>query len=410
MKILHVLDHSLPYFSGYSFRSNYILRAQRQLGLQPFAVTSPKHEQFTDEIETIDGVEHHRTHWPPLSKLQAVPMIRQMACVAALAKVIKRLAVELKADLIHAHSPSLNGLAAASAARALNLPLVYELRYYEEDAAVDRGKTRYNSLRYRLGQRMEQQALEQADAVVTISHALRDDLVRRGISPEKIFEIPNGVDIDYFQPREADSGLQAKYNLAGNLVVGFIGSFYFYEGLEFLVDAVIEMLGQSDDIICLLVGDGESAEMLRARIPEQLRHHFIFTGNVPHDEVRRYYSVMDVLAYPRRRSRLTELTTPLKPLEAMAMEKTVVASDVGGLRELLDNGNAGLLVEAENAEALAQVLLRMVESESERLTVARRSREYVELNRSWLEIVERYFAVYGKAQNSIGKSNENQSV
>lgn len=408
MRILHVLDHSLPYFSGYSFRSKYILRVQQQLGLSPFVVTSPKHEDFTREIETIDGVEHHRTHWPPLSKLQAVPMIRQMACATALAKEIKRLAVELKIDLIHAHSPSLNGLAAAHAAKSLNLPLVYELRYYEEDAAVDRGKTRYNSLRYRLAQRMEQQALEQADAVVTISHALRDDLVRRGLSPEKIFEIPNGVDTDYFQPREADSELQAKYNLTGNLVVGFIGSFYFYEGLEFLVDAVIEMLGQSDDIICLLVGNGESAEMLRARIPEQLRRHFIFTGNLPHDEVRRYYSVMDVLVYPRRRSRLTELTTPLKPLEAMAMEKAVVASDVGGLRELLDNGNTGLLVEAGNVATLAQGLLRL--TESERMAAAKFGREYVALNRSWLEIVERYFAVYGNAQNSIGKSNENQSA
>lgn len=192
MKILHVLDHSLPYFSGYSFRSHYILRAQQQLGLEVFAITSPKHENFTDKIETIEGIEYRRTEWPAFSRLQVVPMARQIATVATLAKEIKRLAVELKADVIHAHSPSLCGLAAAKAAKALNLPTVYELRYYEEDAAVDRGKTRHNSLRYRLGQRAELEALHQADAVTTISHALRDDLVLRGISPEKIFEVPNG--------------------------------------------------------------------------------------------------------------------------------------------------------------------------------------------------------------------------
>lgn len=400
MKILHVLDHSLPYFSGYSFRSNYILRAQQRLGLKPFVVTSPKHEEFTDEIEMIDGVEHHRTHWPPLSKLQAMPMVRQMACTSALAKEIKRLAVELKIDLIHAHSPSLNGLAAANAAAGLKLPLLYELRYYEEDAAVDRGKTRYNSLRYRLGQRMEQQALAQADAVVTISHALRDDLVRRGISPEKIFEIPNGVDTDYFQPREPDAELLAKYNLTGKQVVGFIGSFYFYEGLEFLVDAVIEMLAQRDDIVCLLVGDGEAAELLQARIPEHLRSHFIFTGNVPHEEVRRYYSVMDVLAYPRRRSRLTELTTPLKPLEAMAMEKAVVGSDVGGLRELFDHGKAGHLVEAENADALAQRLLWLVEGESERQAIAKTARVFATQKRDWHQVAFSYPEIYRNLKNS----------
>lgn len=399
MKILHVLDHSLPYFSGYSFRSNYILHAQRQLGLEVFAVTSPKHEQFNSPIETIESIEYHRAEWPAFSKLQAIPMARQIATVATLAKEIKRLAVELKADVIHAHSPSLCGLAAAKAAKVLNLPMVYELRYYEEDAAVDRGKTRYNSLRYRLGQRAELESLHQADAVITISHALRDDLVRRGISTDKIFEVPNGVDPEAFKPTEPDKELVAKYGLAGKLVMGFIGSFYFYEGLETLIDAVAILLTKRRDAKLLLVGEGEADAMLRQRIPETLRDHFIFTGNVPHDEVRRYYSVMDILAYPRKRSRLTELTTPLKPLEAMAMEKVVVASDVGGLRELLDNGNAGYLVEAENAEALADLLLRLAESESERLAMAKQAREFVLQERDWQHIAERYFAAYGYAQN-----------
>lgn len=263
MRILHVLDHSLPYFSGYSFRSASILRAQQRLGWQPVALTSPKHENFPAEIETIDGIEYHRTPWPPISKFQAVPMVRQMASVAALTQQIKRLAAELRVDLIHAHSPSLNGLAAAQAAKALGLPWVYELRYYEEDAAVDRGKTRHNSLRYRLAARLEQQALEQADAVTTISQALREDLIRRGIAAEKITVIPNGVDTAHFQPCEADAELISKYDLAGKTVIGFIGSFYFYEGLEFLVDAAIELLATRSDLVLLLAGDGEAMEMLQ---------------------------------------------------------------------------------------------------------------------------------------------------
>jgi len=394
MRILHVLDHSLPYFSGYSFRSDAILRAQLQLGLQPVAITSPKHEDFTSEIETINGIEYHRTHWPPVSKFQAVPMVKQTACLAALAKAVKRVAAELKVDVIHAHSPSLNGLAAAQAAKALNLPLVYELRYYEEDAAVDRGKTRYNSLRYRLAVKLEQQALEQADCVVTISHALRDDLVLRGISPEKIVEIPNGVDTDYFQPQEADAELILKYEISGKTVIGFIGSFYLYEGLEFLVDAAVEVLSERNEIRLLLVGDGEAVEILQARIPEKLRDHFIFTGNVPHDEVRRYYSVMDILVYPRKRSRLTELTTPLKPLEAMAMAKAVVGSDVAGIRELFDNGQVGYLVGAENAEALASGLLKLIKDENERRTMGKRAREFALQERSWKAIVTRYIEIY----------------
>ena len=403
MKILHVLDHSLPYFSGYGFRSQYILRAQQQLGWQVAAVTSPKHDRFDKQIETIEGVEYHRTEWPTFSKVQSIPLAKQIATVAKLATEVRRLAFEMKADVIHAHSPSLCGLAAGKAARALKLPMVYELRYYEEDAAVDRGKTSHNSLRYRLGQQLEQQALEQADAVTTISHALRDDLVRRGISPDKIFEIPNGVDTESFHPIEPDEELMAKYGLRGNLVIGFIGSFYFYEGLDTLVDAAVLLLAQRNDVKLLLVGDGEASEMLRQRLPENLRQHFIFTGNVPHEEIRRYYSVMDVLVYPRRRSRLTELTTPLKPLEAMAMEKIVVASDVGGLRELLDGGKAGYLpgylVAAENEAALADRLLQLAGIESERRTMAQRAREFVVRERDWQHTAGRYFAVYDYARN-----------
>lgn len=403
MKILHVLDHSLPYFSGYGFRSQYILRAQRQLGWQVTAVTSPKHDRFDKLIETIEGVEYHRTEWPTFSKVQNIPIARQIATVAKLATEVRRLAFEMKADVIHAHSPSLCGLAAGKAARALKLPMVYELRYYEEDAAVDRGKTNHNSLRYRLGQGLEQQALEQANAVTTISHALRDDLVRRGISPSKIFEVPNGVDTESFKPTEPDEELRLKYGLRGSFVIGFIGSFYFYEGLDTLIDAAVLLLAQRDNVKLLLVGDGESSEMLRQRLPEALRRHFHFTGNVPHEEIRRYYSVMDILVYPRRRSRLTELTTPLKPLEAMAMGKVVVASDVGGLRELLDNSGGGdlpgYLVAAENETALADRLLQLAENESERLAMAQRAREFVVGERDWQHIAERYFAAYGYARN-----------
>src|SRR5262245_53691417 len=235
MKVLHVLDHSLPYFSGYSFRSDYIIRAEKRLGLHPVVVTSPKHENFESVCETVDGVDYHRVRWPGLTApLRRVPLLNQALRLAALTKQIKRLANDLKVDVIHAHSPSINGLAAASAARELNLPMIYELRYYDEDAAVDRGKTKYDSPRYRLARRLEQSVLEKANRVTTISRALRADLISRGIDLGKIIEIPNGVDVDSFRSREPDAGLIARYDLAGKTIIGFIGSFYVYEGLEHL--------------------------------------------------------------------------------------------------------------------------------------------------------------------------------
>jgi PEP-CTERM/exosortase A-associated glycosyltransferase len=394
MRILHILDHSLPYFSGYSFRSDSILRAQRRLGLHPVALTSPKHENFSSERETINGIDYHRTHWPLAAA--RLPLIKQAVCVAALTKKIINLAGQQKIDLIHAHSPSLNGLAASRASRELKLPWIYELRYYDEDAAVSRGKTRHNSLHYRLARRIEHSALRRARFVTTISRALRTDLISRGVDAERIFVVPNGVDADYFHPREPDQRLVAKLGLANKTIIGFIGSFYFYEGLDHLIDAMILLLAKRSDVKLLLVGEGEADWMLRKRIPGQLWDHFVFTGKVAHDEVRRYYSVMDILVYPRLSSRLTELTTPLKPLEAMAMERAVVGSDIGGIRELFNDGETGFLVEPGKPQALAKRLSSLVESETMRRAVGMRAREFVVQERNWEMIVKRYLNIYGE--------------
>jgi PEP-CTERM/exosortase A-associated glycosyltransferase len=362
------------------------------LGLHPIVVTSPKHEDFKHECETIDGVDYYRLRWPRFSA--RIPLVNQAARLAVLTKEIGRLAEDLKVDVIHAHSPSINGLAASRAARELKLPVIYELRYYDEDAAASRGKTGYNSLRYRLTRKLEQSALEKATRVTTISKALRADLISRGVDAGKIFEIPNGVDTNYFQPQEPDAELIARHDFAGKTVIGFIGSFYFYEGLESLIDSMILLLAKRSDVKLMLVGEGEAEPMLRQRVPGQLWDHFVFAGKAPHADVRRHYSAMDILVYPRVRSRLTELTTPLKPLEAMAMEKVVVGSDVGGLRELFSDGETGFLVEPENPHALAKRLLSLIESPTVRGAMGKRAREFVARERDWEKIVSRYLDVY----------------
>lgn len=398
MRVLHVLDHSLPYFSGYSFRSDYILRTQQRLGLQPIVVTSPKHEDFTEAQETRDGIDYYRLAWPSFYVLpnpQTVPLLKQATCVAELAKQITRLAADLKVDMLHAHSPSLNGLAAARAARQLGLPCVYEVRYYEEDAAVDRKKLSFNSPLYRLSRRLEWEAMKRADRVVTICDSLKDDLIARGVPASKLFKAPNGVDTLAFSPREPDAELIARYGLQGKTVIGFIGSLYMFEGLEFLVDAVLQLLNQRSDVKLLLAGEGEVEASLRSRIPSVKHEQIIFAGKVPHPQVKAYYSVMDVLVYPRVRSRLTELTTPLKPLEAMAQQRVVVGSNIGGLRELIRDGETGCLVEPENVAALTHCLTGLVNDPNKRQRLAQGAREFVVRERDWERIVERYIHIYG---------------
>lgn len=397
MKILHVLDHSLPYLSAYSFRSSRIISKQRQLGINQIVLTSPRHEAFGEECEIYDGVEHHRLSWPLFHFLphpRKVPGLRNRAFASALISKIMSLAETTKIDLIHAHSPALNGLAASRAAKSLGIPCLYELRYYDHDTLVENGQMRYGSFSYHRAQRLENLAIKRADAVVTNSSPLRAELISRGISPHKLFEALNGVDTQAFQPQSPDTDLIERYGLWGKAVIGFIGSFYEYEGLNQLIAATLSLLRSRHDVKLLLVGSGEAEANLRARIPREWRGHFIFAGQIEQEDVPRYYSVMDLVVYPRKSTRLTELTPSTRPLEAMAMERTVIASSIGGMCEIVHHGQTGFLVEPEDTNSLAALIARLAGNRTERSAIGRNARDYVVEHRDWSCIAAKYLELY----------------
>jgi PEP-CTERM/exosortase A-associated glycosyltransferase len=253
----------------------------------------------------------------------------------------------------------LNAIPALRVGKRLGIPVVYEVRAFWEDAAVDHGTAAEGSLRYRLTRRLETHALRRASHVFTICEGLRCDIVGRGIAPEKITVIPNAVDIDSFEPGgAADHALMADLGLVGCTVLGYVGSFYAYEGLDLLLAALPGILRSRPDVRVLLVGGGPQDEALRAQARQlDVADKVVFTGRVPHAEVRRYYDLIDLLVYPRHSMRLTELVTPLKPLEAMAQGRLLIASDVGGHKELIRHGETGWLFKAGCDDALAQAAI-----------------------------------------------------
>jgi glycogen(starch) synthase len=128
-----------------------------------------------------------------------------------------------------------------------------------------------------------------------------------------------------------------------------------------LLDALPAIIEKTPDIRVLLVGGGPQEANLRQQADKLgLKDHVIFTGRVPHSEVNRYYDLINVLAYPRHPMRLTELVTPLKPLEAMAQGQLFVASDVGGHKELVEHNKTGILFKAGDRQALAQAILELL--------------------------------------------------
>lgn len=398
MKILHVLDHSIPLHSGYTFRTRSILEQQHRMGWETFHVTSPKHNQAAGVDggeERVDGLLFYRSQTPsgPGSRL---PLLSQKAVTDQLLQRLREIIPVIRPDILHAHSPALNGLAALRAGREFGIPVVYEIRAFWEDAAVDHGTSREGGVRYRLTRALETYVTRQADAVTTICEGLRSDLAARGISDEKITVIPNAVDIERFPANGvADHALRKSLGLEGRTVFGFIGSFYAYEGLPLLIEALPEIMEASPNARLLLVGGGPQEALLRQRVASLgLDEAVVFTGRVPHDEVAAYYGLIDVLVYPRLSMRLTDLVTPLKPLEAMAQRKLVLASDVGGHRELIRDDENGVLFEAGSATSLARSAIRLLDARESWQALRDNGRCFVEQERNWASSVARYKPVY----------------
>lgn len=399
MRILHILDHSLPLHSGYTFRTAAILREQHALGWETAHLTTPK-QGFSDmKVEEADGLCFHRTPAP-----EGTGLVVQMRLTAGR---IDQLIAEFKPDLIHAHSPVLNALPAEWVGRRRRIPVVYEMRASWEDAAVDHGTTTEGSLRYRISRGLESFALRHADQITTICEGLRGDIQARGIPADRITVIPNAVDADSFPfGAEADPALRSELGLDGCTVLGFAGSFYGYEGLNLLVSAAARLAKRYPDIRLLLVGGGVQEDSLRSQaVAEGIADRVIFTGRVPHNRVQKYYELIDVLAYPRLPIRLTELVTPLKPLEAMAQGRMFVASDVGGHRELIRHGETGFLCKAGSVDALADAIADVLEHRERWPAIRRQARDFVERERTWANSVGRYREVYRRALASRGRES-----
>jgi PEP-CTERM/exosortase A-associated glycosyltransferase len=393
MKILHVLDHSLPLFSGYSFRSQSILLGQVAIGFSPVVLTSPKQGSKRDEVEEFDGIRYYRTKVLPDHSVGRLPFVREARLVGRLAERIGEVVHQENIELIHSHSPSLNGLASLRVASKLKVPLLYEARAFWEDAAVNHGTFRERSLRYRVSRSVETFLFKRAAGVVTICDGMREDLIQRGIKPDRIQVVPNGVDLDFFQPMPSDPELVEKFALNGKLVFGFIGSFYKYEGLRFLLKTIPALIEKLPGTKLILVGGGYDEQILR-ETAKPYGDTVIFAGQVPHESIRNFYSILDVFVCPREQIRLTELVTPLKPLEAMGMGKTVLASDVGGHQELIQHDKTGLLFHAGSEDDFVKQAVRAAKDTKLRARLGEQARRYVKGHRSWPQIVSRYRAIY----------------
>ena len=391
LKVAHILDHFLPYHSGYVYRTLSIIKALRDKGVHQILITSCKHKKSSRPFEEVDGFRVHHTQYGNSPEPGFLPVLDECWQMVRLYQRMKQVYATEKFDIIHAHSPVLNGLPALRIAKRFGLPFVYDIRAFWEDAAASHGSCVEGDLRYKATRYAETYVARRADRVSVICNGLKTDLLERGIPGQKISIQPNGINARHAS--ESASVINPKAN--GSFTLGYIGSFYEYEGLDLLIDAMAELKNSDTPCKLILVGGYEQADSLRQRVHDlELDDCVQFTGPVPHSDIAQYYALMDLLVFPRRRQRLTELVTPLKPLEAMSYGKPVLASDVGGHKELIQDRENGLLFKADDVQALAAAIGGV--------TLGTRRTEFIKENairealstKSWPRIVEGYLDIY----------------
>ena len=381
--------------SGYAFRTYQIIMQQQSLGWETVQITSGKQDNSSEQIEFVEGLKFYRTNMIN-TYIYRLSILKQIKIVIDLFfNLLKTTKLE-DPDILHAHSPVFNGIAGLLVSKITKKPLVYEIRGFWEDAAVDTKSTTEKSIRYKMTRLMETLICNHADKVTTICNSLKNELIERNIANEKITVIPNGVNIDQFQiieDRNAD--LVKKFGLHNQLVVGFIGSFYPYEGIDLLLEAVKVLSDKGLSIRCIIVGGGPEEEALRGLSRKlDIVSLVTFTGRVPHNKVPEYYSVIDLLVYARKSKRITELVTPLKPLEAMSQKRPFLASNVGGHKELIIDGETGLLFEKDSLEDLVNKILHFSESRFEIDQILENGYNYVKIKKNWSHSTAGYKKVY----------------
>ena len=377
--------------SGYTLRSRSIALGLQGAGLRVQAVTAAGFPQGSGRL---DHPEHRLLGDLDVWRIGGTggglsPSELSNVTAAGLAHVID----ESGSGVVISTTPYLTAATALAVARSRKRKMIYEVRGFLEETWVSRaGVGADTSELYLRWRDAETRTMRNADAVVTLSDGMRDEIVARGVSPERVFIIPNGVDVSNFVPQEPDIVLRAQLGIPeGVPVIGYIGSFVQYEGIPDLVRAAGLLRDQGVDFRLLIVGLGADAGRISSAIDgANLKDLVVMPGRVPHAEVRRYHSLIDLFVVPRTADRVCQLVTPLKPYEAMAMGRCVVASDVAAIRQVVRDGETGRLANPEDPVALARVLRELIEAPQLREKLGATAQEWVRKERSWEAIGAAY--------------------
>ena len=449
--VLHILANGPPDVNGYAVRTQKILKNQSN---QVVGLTSPWYPSRDSMVleSKINEIQYHRTPHPihvtgkmtlgqklvksytakelrinstnpnnkqkPASNIlvKAIrapgyflrigwKVVEEKILIKYFTKRIIEVAKQENAEVIHAHTPYRVGLPALKAARKLRLPFVYEMRGMWEETAVANGRWLRNGPAYRRFQKFETKVLRKADAVVCISQTLKQEAISRGVEEAKITVVTNAVDSDIAENKTKDETYENSVTVLNKgestKVIGYIGSLREMEGVDLTAQAVAQLKSDGHDVrLFVLTSQAGQLELKQYCDSLGLDDDAVIVGPVPHEQVGPFYDLIDIFVVSRPDTRVTRLVTPLKPFEAMAMGKAVIASKLPALEEIIEDGKTGLLYEPENVNSLCSVISTCLNEDGLAETLGHNAKEWVMSNRTWNSVVKNYQAAYQFAIDS----------
>lgn len=393
--ILYVLHNALPFASG-----GYANRAQglaEGLAEADFRVTCVTRPGFPSDLKNFLG-NQPREPWEVGGvryRAVASPSYRSYSgydYIVRASRSLESVIREERPSVVIGASNYLTALPALLAAKRCGVPFIYEVRGFWEITRASRDPSFLDSPQYREMVRRETLTAKEAELVVTLGGGMKQELENRGVSSDRIVIAPNAVTPSlYDKPSKAKFSRTGLHRSAETLVIGYVGTFVDYEGLHDLLRACEILVERQLNFHLLLVGSDLVTgsfgtfgdELKRMARSLGLSEYVTFEGRLSPDEARSVYSVIDVCVLPRLSSRVTEMVTPLKPLEAFAGGAALVAADIQPLREISGDGSRGLLFESGDFKGLADILTALVEDPERARSMAKIARRWTEQHRTW---------------------------
>lgn len=404
-RVMHLLTNSLPFTnSGYTQRSHSVLKSLQESGWEVVAYTRIGYPWLVGilpahDMNVVNSVTYRRLLPTTLPKTMSDRLDLQT-------EMLLEAVAEHEPTIMHTTTEFLNGRSVNEVARSSGIPWVYEVRGQLADTWLSGSQDRSrDSFRYLNFKSREAEIASAADAVITLGSTMKDELVAAGVDANKILICPNAVGDEFIDdmPNRQESRKALHLDVDAQLI-GTVSSIVGYEGLDLLVRSFARLVDQYPMLWLVIVGDGvERTNLMKLARDLGVFDRTVFPGRVEKSQARLYHRALDVFVVPRRDLDVTRAVTPLKPVEAMAFEVPVVATDLPALREIVTDGADGLLFEPGVQSDLTDKLRILLDDRELRVRMGQAGRKKVLETRTWAANAERIDHLYGEL---IGKAGE----